>query len=68
MAEPKQAAVIPRTVYSAVQSLKTGIAKCKAYDAIMAYAFDGTEPDGDDEQTMVLFAMAKALIDAEAKG
>lgn len=66
MADSKQTAVIPRSVYTAINSMKAGIQKCAAYDTVMAYAFDGTEPDEDtDGVLLTLFGMARVLIDAQ---
>lgn len=67
MADKKKSTVeIPRSVYTALASMKRGVVKCDAYEVIMAYAADGSEPIPDDYDgvVMTLFDMAKALMDA----
>lgn len=52
-----------------IKRIKTKSARCDAYDAIIAYALDGTEPDLDKlpDAAAIAFVMARPNLDASRK-
>ena len=52
-----------------IKRIKTKSARCDAYDAIIAYALDGTEPDLDKlpDSAAIAFVMARPNLDASRK-
>ena len=52
-----------------IKRIKSKSARCDAYDAIIAYALDGTEPDLDKlpDAAAIAFVMARPNLDASRK-
>lgn len=60
---------IPRSVLTSIAGMKRGLEKSDAYDVVIRYVLDGTEPDAESVSGPVytIFEMARTLIDLEKK-
>ena len=58
-----------RSFMDGIKRIKAKAARCEAYDAIIAYALDGTEPDLDklSDAAALAFVMAKPNLDSARK-
>ena len=58
-----------RSFLNGISRIKNKTSRCEAYDAIVLYALDGTEPDLDklSDMASLAFVMAKPNIDASRK-
>ena len=58
-----------RSFMDGIKRIKVKAARCEAYDAIIAYALDGTEPDLDklSDAAALAFVMAKPNLDSARK-
>ena len=62
----RESIVFYRSFRDAIQNLPEEH-RVHAYDAVLNYAFDGIEYDGEDQIAMAIYMMAKPNIDSAAK-